>query len=75
MQAGRSGFSLLVPLSLMLWHSSGMASPEKEDGSPGEIILDGFGFDRDKTSSDEIQWMLDSGKTMEEIRKELGEEE
>ena len=47
----------------------------KDDGSHGDIILDGFGFDRDKTSRDEIQWMLDSGKTMEEIRKELGEEE
>lgn len=47
----------------------------KDDGSHGDIVLDGFGFDRDKTSRDEIQWRLDSGQTMEEIRKDLGEEE
>ena len=47
----------------------------KDDGFHGDIVLDGFGFDRDKTTRDEIQWRLDSGQTMEEIRKDLGEEE
>tara|TARA_B100000965_G_scaffold112782_1_gene93078 strand:- start:28438 stop:31458 length:3021 start_codon:yes stop_codon:yes gene_type:complete len=47
----------------------------KDDGSHGDIVLDGFGFDRDRTTRDEIQWRLDSGQTMEEIRKDLGEEE
>ena len=47
----------------------------KDDGLHGDIVLDGFGFDRDRTTRDEIQWRLDSGQTMEEIRKDLGEEE
>ena len=47
----------------------------KDDGFHGDIVLDGFGFDRDRTTRDEIQWRLDSGQTMEEIRKDLGEEE
>jgi len=47
----------------------------KDDGSHGNIVLDGFGFNREKTSRDEVQWRLDSGQSMEQIRKELGEEE
>ena len=47
----------------------------KDDGLHGDIVLDGFGFDRDRTTRDEIQWRLDSGQTMEEIRRDLGEEE
>jgi len=47
----------------------------KDDGSHGNIVLDGFGFNRGKTSRDEVQWRLDSGQSMEQIRKELGEEE
>jgi len=47
----------------------------KDDGSHGKIVLDGFGFNRERTSRDEVQWRLDSGQSMEQIRKELGEEE
>lgn len=47
----------------------------KDDGSHGKIVLDGFGFDRERTTRDEIQWRLDSGQSMEQIREELGEEE
>ncbi len=47
----------------------------KDDGEHGRIVLDGFGFDRSKTSRDEIQWRLDSGQTMDEIKADLGEEE
>ena len=44
-----------------------------DDGEHGEIKLDGFGFD-DSTRG-EVQWMLDQGRTIGEIRAELGEEE
>jgi phosphatidylserine/phosphatidylglycerophosphate/cardiolipin synthase-like enzyme len=47
----------------------------KDDGSHGKIVLDGFGFDREKTTRDEVQWRLDSGQSMDRIREELGEEE
>ena len=47
----------------------------KDDGSHGKIVLDGFGFDREKTTRDEVQWRLDSGQSMGQIREELGEEE
>tara|TARA_Y100001958_G_scaffold106142_1_gene74238 strand:+ start:176 stop:3196 length:3021 start_codon:yes stop_codon:yes gene_type:complete len=47
----------------------------KDDGEHGRIVLDGFGFDRTKTTRDEIQWRLDSGQTMDEIRADLSEEE
>ena len=47
----------------------------KDDGQHGRIVLDGFGFDRNKTTRDEIQWRLDSGQTMDQIRADLGEEE
>ena len=40
MQAGRRGFSLLVILSLMLWSSSGMASPGKEEGGVGSTVCE-----------------------------------
>ena len=40
MQAGQRGFSLLVLLSLMLWSSSGMASPGKEDGDNGVAVCE-----------------------------------
>jgi hypothetical protein len=45
----------------------------RDDGSHGSIRLDGFGFE--SSTRDEIQWMLDQGRTMEEVRAELGEEE
>jgi phosphatidylserine/phosphatidylglycerophosphate/cardiolipin synthase-like enzyme len=45
----------------------------RDDGSHGAIRLDGFGFE--STTRDEVQWMLDQGRTMEEVRAELGEEE
>jgi hypothetical protein len=35
--------------------------------------MDGFGFE--SSTRDEVQWMLDQGRTMEEVRAELGEEE
>ena len=44
-----------------------------DDGKHGAIKLDGFGFDNE--TRDEVQWMLDQGHTMEEIRTELSEEE
>ena len=44
-----------------------------DDGKHGAIKLDGFGFDNE--TRDEVQWMLDQGRTMEEIRSELSEEE
>ena len=44
-----------------------------DDGKHGAIKLDGFGFDNETRG--EVQWMLDQGKTMEEIRSELSEEE
>ena len=47
----------------------------KDDGSHGRIVLDGFGFDREKTTRDEVQWRLDSGQSMGQIKEELGEEE
>ena len=45
----------------------------RDDGSHGSIRMDGFGFE--SSTRDEIQWMLDQGRTMEEVRAELGEEE
>jgi len=45
----------------------------RDDGAHGQIKLDGFGFDNE--TRDQVQWMLDQGRTMEEIRSELGEEE
>ena len=45
----------------------------RDDGSHGAIRLDGFGFK--SATRDEVQWMLDQGRTMEEVRAELGEEE
>ena len=45
----------------------------RDDGSHGSIRLDGFGFE--SSTRDEVQWMLDQGHTMEEVRAELGEEE
>ena len=45
----------------------------RDDGSHGAIRLDGFGFK--SATRDEVQWMLDQGRTMEEVRVELGEEE
>jgi phosphatidylserine/phosphatidylglycerophosphate/cardiolipin synthase-like enzyme len=47
----------------------------KDDGAHGKIVLDGFGFNREVTTRDEVQWRLDSGQSMDQIRKELGEEE
>ena len=47
----------------------------KDDGEHGRIVLDGFGFDRTKTTRDEIQWRLDSGQTIDEIKADLSEEE
>ncbi|MEE3269587.1 MAG: phospholipase D-like domain-containing protein, partial [Candidatus Thermoplasmatota archaeon] len=44
-----------------------------DDGEHGAIKLDGFGFDN--ATRDEVQWMLEQGRTMEEVRAELGEEE
>ena len=44
-----------------------------DDGEHGAIKLDGFGFDN--AARDEVQWMLEQGRTMEEVRAELGEEE
>ncbi len=40
MQEGRRGLSLLVLMSLMLWSSSGMASPGKEDGGVGSAVCE-----------------------------------
>ena len=40
MQAGRRGFSLLVLLSLILWSSSGMASPGKEGGDVESAVCE-----------------------------------
>ena len=45
----------------------------RDDGQHGAIKLDGFGFDND--TRDQVQWMLEQGRTMEEIRVELDEEE
>ena len=45
----------------------------RDDGAHGAIRLDGFGFE--SSTRDEVQWMLDQGHTMDEIRAELGEEE
>ena len=45
----------------------------RDDGSHGAIRLDGFGFE--SSTRDEVQWMLDQGHTMDEVRAELGEEE
>ncbi|HIG38871.1 MAG TPA: DUF839 domain-containing protein [Candidatus Poseidoniales archaeon] len=45
----------------------------RDDGSHGSIRLDGFGFE--SVTRDEVQWMLDQGHTIEEVRAELGEEE
>ena len=45
----------------------------RDDGSHGSIRMDGFGFE--SSTRDEVQWMLDQGRTMKEVRAELGEEE
>tara|TARA_X000001036_G_scaffold259521_1_gene241258 strand:+ start:375 stop:632 length:258 start_codon:yes stop_codon:yes gene_type:complete len=85
MQAGRRGFSLLVLLSLILWSSSGMASPGKEGGDVesavcksiciNELMPNADGPDQGAFPKGEWVELVNSGKTMEEIRKELGEEE
>ncbi len=48
-------------------------SEGRDDGQHGTIKLDGFGFNNE--TRDQVQWMLEQGSTMEEIRAELSEEE
>ena len=48
-------------------------SEGRDDGQHGKIKLDGFGFNNE--TRDQVQWMLEQGSTMEEIRAELSEEE
>ena len=43
----------------------------KDDGYHGEIILDGFGFS--DLSRDEVQWRLDNGATIDELKREEGD--
>ena len=43
----------------------------KDDGSHGEIVLDGFGFN--DLSRDEVQWRLDNGASIDEIKREEGD--
>lgn len=45
----------------------------RDDGQHGSIKLDGFGFDNE--TRDQVQWMLEQGGTMDEIRADLSEEE
>ena len=45
----------------------------KDDGKHGSIVLDGFGFE--ELSRDEVQWRLDQGISIEELRDEFGEDE
>ncbi len=40
----------------------------RNDGKHGEIVLDGFGFK--KMGRDEVQWRLDAGATIEDLRNE-----
>jgi len=42
----------------------------KDDGSHGEIVLDGFGFS--DLSRDQVQWRLDNGASMDELKREEG---
>ena len=43
----------------------------RNDGKHGEIVLDGFGFEN--MGRDEVQWRLDAGATIEELRNEAEE--
>ena len=43
----------------------------RNDGKHGEIVLDGFGFEQ--MGRDEVQWRLDSGATIEDLRNEAEE--
>tara|TARA_Y100001970_G_scaffold69313_2_gene88418 strand:+ start:6909 stop:9998 length:3090 start_codon:yes stop_codon:yes gene_type:complete len=45
----------------------------RDDGIHGSIILDGFGFE--KLSRDRVQFLLDKGMSIEELRDEYGEDE
>ena len=45
----------------------------RNDGKHGEIVLDGFGFE--KMGRDEVQWRLDAGATIEDLRNEAEEGE
>ncbi len=45
----------------------------RDDGSHGAIVLDGFGFE--ELSRDEVQWRLDRGISLEELRDEAEEDE
>ena len=45
----------------------------RDDGVHGRIILDGFGFD--KLDRDQVQFLLDKGMSIEELRDEYGEDE
>ncbi len=56
-----------------LARSASGRSEGRDDGSHGSIRMDGFGFE--SATRDEVQWMLDQGHTIEEVRAELGEEE
>ncbi len=45
----------------------------RDDGVHGAIVLDGFGFE--ELDRDQVQWMLDKGMSIEELRDEHGEDE
>jgi hypothetical protein len=45
----------------------------RDDGSHGAIVLDGFGFE--ELSRGEVQWRLDRGISLEELRDEAEEDE
>ena len=69
-----SGLAILKGTSFDEGAEDARARKEGRDaGSHGSIRLDGFGFE--SSTRDEVQWMLDQGHTMDEVRAELGEEE
>jgi hypothetical protein len=45
----------------------------RDDGVHGAIVLDGFGFE--DLDRNQVQWMLDKGMSIEELRDEHGEDE
>ena len=45
----------------------------RDDGVHGQIVLDGFGFD--KLDRNQVQFLLDKGMSIEELRDEYGEDE
>ena len=45
----------------------------RDDGVHGRIVLDGFGFEN--LDRNQVQFLLDKGMSIEELRDEYGEDE